>query len=191
MITPSHVIFNLALLGSRARPQKNSAIFMGALAPDIIVYFIFLIRVVGQGLAPDESLIITILSPEPYISLSHSLIVVPLLWVIASLLNRQWFATAFLSSLLHIIFDFFLHHSDAYMHFYPLTTWRFVSPISFWDPNHYGTIISTIEFGLLVVMTLIAWPKVKSSQARIALTFTTGILVMGFIWVRIIKGIIF
>ena len=43
----------------------------------------------------------------------------------------------FSSMLLHVLGDIFLHHDDAHGHFFPLSNWRFMSPVSYWDPNHH------------------------------------------------------
>ncbi len=42
------------------------------------------------------------------------------------------------SALLHSVIDFLCHRNDAHMHLWPLTQWRFRSPVSYWDPNHFG-----------------------------------------------------
>ncbi len=33
---------------------------------------------------------------------------------------------------LHVVFDLPLHQDDAHRHFFPLSDWRFVSPVSYW-----------------------------------------------------------
>jgi len=54
--------------------------------------------------------------------------------------------TAFLAGMgLHVLFDLPLHHEDAHRHFFPLSDWRFFSPISYADPAHYGDIVSACE----------------------------------------------
>lgn len=41
--------------------------------------------------------------------------------------------------------DLPLHHDDAHRHFFPFLEWRFVSPVSYWDPNYYGKWIGLVE----------------------------------------------
>ncbi|MEM9412074.1 MAG: hypothetical protein AAGA30_13235, partial [Planctomycetota bacterium] len=42
------------------------------------------------------------------------------------------------SALLHVVCDLPVHHDDAHRHFLPFTNWKLISPISYWDPEHYG-----------------------------------------------------
>jgi hypothetical protein len=60
------------------------------------------------------------------------------------------------SALLHSVIDFLCHRDDAHMHLWPLTQWRFRSPVSYWDPNHYGNWFGLFEAatGLLLVVVL-------------------------------------
>ncbi len=41
--------------------------------------------------------------------------------------------------------DLPVHHDDGHRHFFPLSDWRFASPVSYWDPEHYGRIVGTAE----------------------------------------------
>ena len=54
---------------------------------------------------------------------------------------------------LHVPEDLFLHHDDGHRHFYPLSQWRYSSPVSYWDPNHYGKIVAPLE-ALAVVLEI-------------------------------------
>ena len=51
----------------------------------------------------------------------------------------------FLSLLLHTLGDLPLHHDDGHRHFFPFLDWRFESPVSYWDPAHYGLWFSLVE----------------------------------------------
>ncbi len=57
------------------------------------------------------------------------------------------------AALLHLAFDFPLHNHDARMHFWPITTWRFESPISYWEQSRGGDIVGMIEVTLVAVLT--------------------------------------
>ena len=62
----------------------------------------------------------------------------------------------FLGCLVHISLDIPLHHDDGPLLMYPLNNeLRFYSPISYWDPNHYGGIVSVIE--LIITLTFITY----------------------------------
>jgi hypothetical protein len=45
-------------------------------------------------------------------------------------------------------FDLPLHREDAHGHFFPLSSWRFMSPVSYWDVRHYGAYAAAAELAL-------------------------------------------
>jgi hypothetical protein len=58
-----------------------------------------------------------------------------------------------LSLVCHSLLDFPVHHDDAHRHFFPFSNYRFFSPFSYWDPNHYGRIVALIEMTLVLGVT--------------------------------------
>jgi len=79
---------------------------------------------------------------------------VPMLALAALLAWRAgavgWLAF-FSSMLLHSLTDLAVHHDDAHAHFLPLSSWRFESPISYWDPRYHGHIVAASE-ALLILL---------------------------------------
>jgi hypothetical protein len=59
------------------------------------------------------------------------------------------------SALLHVGTDFLLHHEDARPHWMPLTGWIFRSPVSYWDPNHFGRVFAVFEIALAGVLIVV------------------------------------
>jgi len=55
----------------------------------------------------------------------------------------------FSSMLLHSLTDLPVHHDDAHAHFLPFSSWRFESPISYWDPRHHGHVLGALEILLI------------------------------------------
>ncbi len=57
---------------------------------------------------------------------------------------------------LHIVIDFFTHADDAHKQFWPFSDWRFYSPVSYYQPQYYGRIVSVFEtiMGLAIVVYL-------------------------------------
>ena len=74
-----------------------------------------------------------------------------------------------LSALLHLSFDFPFHNDDAHAHFWPLTTWRFESPLSYWDPDHFGLWVSGFEFLLGVLLVALLWNRFPGPVPRTAM----------------------
>ena len=88
---------------------------------------------------------------------------------------------------LHLLCDLAVHNDDAHRHFLPFTNWRFISPISYWDPKHYGIIFSALEFLFTVLSSLYLGIKSHSKPMRIIAVFTllsylTGITIALIIW---------
>lgn len=57
----------------------------------------------------------------------------------------------------HTLVDIFTHHSDGLLLFFPISwTYRFASPISYWEPGYYAGIVSSLEH-VLDVGLLFYW----------------------------------
>jgi hypothetical protein len=73
------------------------------------------------------------------------------LWALApALLPLVW---AWLG---HLGVDFFTHHTDAHPHFYPLSEWRFASPVSYHEWDHHAREYLIVE-GLATAAVLASW----------------------------------
>jgi len=54
-----------------------------------------------------------------------------------------------IGSLVHTGVDIVTHHNDGPLLLWPLNwSWRFASPVSYWDPNHFGRQFTVFEHGL-------------------------------------------
>jgi len=160
MITPSHIIYGWASAkGSEEQPDKSRtlAFVIGSILPDTPTYLFFVVqafvlqvnqRTIWRELYFDSGW-------TPFITMSHSLLLWPAL-LLASYIY-DWRITKYVTTaaILHISLDFLVHNDDAYAHFWPLTDWKFFSPVSYWDPSHYGTIVSMID--AIVIVGLLGW----------------------------------
>ncbi len=153
MNTPAHIILSAVVLG-RGRTRANwLAITAGAVLPDLPMFGFYLYQ--RFGLEQSERIIWSVVYFDPdwqqFFDLFNSL---PLIAVGVSLAlwRRSRAALAFfLSMALHVAGDLPLHREDAHGHFYPFSSWHFESPISYWDPAHYGLIVGSVEVvGVLV-----------------------------------------
>lgn len=106
---------------------------------------------------------------EPWVKLAHNLFHAPLLillyiffgywlWKQGKARGSKWGAALFwfgLACALHTVIDIPLHYDDGPLVFFPFD-WetRFYSPVSYWDPNHYGRPFSIFEHLLLLGMLL-------------------------------------
>jgi membrane-bound metal-dependent hydrolase YbcI (DUF457 family) len=73
------------------------------------------------------------------------------------------------AALVHSCADFLVHREDAHMQFWPLSDWKFVSPVSYYDRAHYGGWFSLFEAALGIVMAALLFTRYRSILARCAL----------------------
>lgn len=76
----------------------------------------------------------------------------------------------------HLACDLPLHAGAPHRHFWPLSDWRFASPVSSWHPNHVGQLIQALELALAVALGLWVYrqaprPAVLASVAVLWLAF--------------------
>jgi len=160
MITPSHMIYSWALAkATDPKPNKlrTLVIVAGGLVPDLPAYAFFFVHTILLGTS--QQLMWDVLyfdsAWSPFITLSHSLLLWPVLLLFAALAKRALLRLFAISALLHVSLDFLVHHDDAYRHLWPLSDWKFMSPVSYWDPAYYGNWASL--FDAVLVIALLTW----------------------------------
>jgi hypothetical protein len=70
------------------------------------------------------------------------------------------------SALLHSAIDFLVHRDDGHMQFWPLTDWRFQSPVSYWDPAHGGNWFGLFEAALGILLIVVLFRRYRSRRVR-------------------------
>jgi hypothetical protein len=83
---------------------------------------------------------------------------------------------------LHGLFDLPLHHDDGHRHLFPISNWRFSSPISYWDPNHYGQIFGLFEAVLVIVGGVILFRDHTSKVWRVSIAVLIVLYIAYFIF---------
>ncbi|MFB6350275.1 MAG: hypothetical protein ABEN55_22165, partial [Bradymonadaceae bacterium] len=84
------------------------------------------------------------------------------------------------SMCLHNVVDLPLHANDAHRHFYPLSNYRFKSPISYWNPRYRGRIAAAGEMLILVVCSVYLFPALVTTWAKAALVVANLAYVVGY-----------
>jgi len=149
------------------------ATLIGALLPDASLFLMFFIGK-AQGVA--ESVIFN----EWYFSptwqrlgaMTNSLPVYACVVVLAYLTRLHLITIAALAALMHCITDFPLHHDDGHPHFWPISDWIYSSPVSYWDPKHFGHQWSLIELCLAAAMVAFLWQRSANKLSRAFLGIT-------------------
>ena len=151
MNTPTHVVLNALALGHGHWRSHWLAITGGALIPDLpMVVFYFYERLV---LGTPERVIWSTRYFDPgwqgFINVFNALPLIGLGAVIAWRARASAWLALFASMAVHCVTDLLVHREDAHAHFFPLSSWQFVSPVSYWDPRHYGSLVGAFELVLV------------------------------------------
>lgn len=184
MNTPAHLIFGITAFGRAGKRWTTTAAFLGSLAPDLSLYAMVGWSIYVKGVPPRTVFREYYYSPEwqQVFAVDNSFVLWGLLLVIALWLKRAWLVAFTGAGLLHLCLDFPVHNHDARMHFWPLTDWVFVSPVSYWDTRHFAGIIQPMELIAAMICCVILFWRFKkiSSRASIAILAGCELLASGF-----------
>ncbi|MBD2246510.1 hypothetical protein [Nostoc sp. FACHB-888] len=164
MNTPSHAILNLVIFNQQLRTQASPAIVIGAVLPDIPIFvFYFLMKFVYH--LPTRQIWSEVYY-QPFwqaiVSTFHSIPLALLGILIAHIWSWQLIEIGFVSMVLHSLLDLPVHNNDAHRHFFPFSNYRFISPVSYWDSNHYGAIAALVEILLVLGATIYLFPSTRT-----------------------------
>lgn len=176
MNTPAHLIFGLTAFGRAGRPAVTAAALAGALIPDLSLYLLAGWHLQVLGTAPE------VVFGQLYFSdawqsifrIDNSIILWSILLGLGAMLRSPVMIALCASALLHLGLDFLLHNDDGRAHFWPLSNWIFQSPVSYWDPDHYGTIAGAVEVAVSVLCCGILWVRYVGVWMRV-LIVTLGV----------------
>jgi len=194
MMTQTHFLVAAALLCRPERPaRQNAAVLAGAFAPDAAIYALFVWSKIAG--IPERLLWDEVYFAEPmttFTAIGNSAPLYALIAILGIALVRpasvelagphgatpagfgRFLAPGHtnvallfaLAALTHLAGDLPVHVGDAHPHFWPLTDWRFVSPVSYWDPRHFGTQFSLLEAALGVLLSIIVFRRFRALWVR-------------------------
>ena len=179
MQTYSHFIITAALGRPFKNKSEESdipelergALLLGSIMPDLPLTFTTIGCIIYDYLngtlgGPESTVRILFRDwffNNPWIKLQHNLFHSPLLDAFYILLGYwlwkrgyKWGAWIFwfaIACMIHTLIDIPLHYDDGPLLLFPLNwSWRFMSPVSYWDPDHYGMQFTIFEHGLILVL---------------------------------------
>ena len=171
MNTPTHMLISAGLLTRPGDRFVNIAAVLGGLTPDIPMFVMFGRSRFVLGLSDSQvwGEVYWRESWQTAVAASHSFPLHLALLLIAYWLRLRWLSVCAIAVLLPAGVDFLVHREDAHAHFWPLVNWKFISPVSYWDRNHYGNVVGLIEMGIAGAMIVILWRRFKSIWVRLGL----------------------
>ncbi len=185
MNTPAHLIFGAAAFGKAGQPKVTAAAVLGALLPDLSLYLMagwaLYVRRIPARIVFDEYYFSD--AWQQVFAIDNSFVVWGALLMLALWRRSGWPVALTGAVLLHLAFDFPLHHDDARRHFWPISDWVFESPLSYWDRRHHGDIIGLLEIALSLVACGWLWMRHQSAMARLLIAIAAlSQLLPGIVW---------
>ncbi len=188
MNTPSHFLITAGLKKALPRvPVSRSAVWLGSVAPDIPLY---LMAVLGfcyfrYFLGWDTDRVWNHIWGTLYFenawwigfhNFLHSPVSLLFLLIVFRFLRERfpqpanWMRGFLWACLLHGVIDTLTHHDDGVRILWPLHwTFRFYSPVSYWDHAHFGHQFMIFELGLdllLIGYLIVPWMKKRLREQR-------------------------
>lgn len=163
MNTPAHLIFGVAAFGRPDATRVTIAALFGAMLPDLSLYGLAGWELIIQGTRPNVVFGQMYYSEEwqRIFRIDNSFVLWGIACGIALMLKSRVLIALTGAVLLHLLLDFPLHNDDARAHFWPITDWKFISPVSYWDPQYYGHIVGPIEIGAVLICSLYVLKRFK------------------------------
>ena len=156
MTIVSHFFWSWYLFRNRSWVRRFACAAVAPDVPYLVLLAYYSLRFQVNGLADLRTWDLAWRSPM--VCALHSF--VP--WIVIAL-PVTWFGSTQLRRMLlpvwggwlsHIVVDMFTHRSDGYPIFYPLSTFRFPAPVSYWEPAYHGRTFMLIDTTLILVLLL-------------------------------------
>lgn len=184
MNTPAHLLLGAAAFGRRGGRGVCLAAMVGALMPDLSLYVmagtaLFVMHIPARRVF-DELYFSE--AWQTVFAVDNSFIVWGVLLGLAFWSARPAAIAFCAAALLHLAFDFPLHHDDGRPHFWPLTGWVYESPVSYWDVRQGARYVAPVEAGLSVVSAVMLW------RARLGWAMGLVVLALLALELRTVRG---
>jgi hypothetical protein len=191
MNTPAHAVASLLLLGRKRQPELVTPIVLGAVLPDLPMFVFYFVEKLGRGLPEQQIWSEAYYAPawQDFFDLFNSFPLIIGLMLIGRALGNRWLFVLAASMALHGLFDLPLHVDDGHRHFFPLSDWRFASPVSYWDPAHFGRITAPIEAVFTLAGSAVLLRRYESRRVRGGL-IAIGALYLAFIAFALVMWVV-
>ncbi|MBC6441869.1 MAG: cobalamin biosynthesis protein CobQ [Rhodobacteraceae bacterium] len=174
MITTTHMLVGAAIFARPGHHRLTWAALAGGLAPDFSLYAMFFWYRFIQGKSARVIFDDLYFTPcwQAVFAIDNSFFVWGGLLAVSALARTPAVPAFAATGALHVLMDFPVHNDDARAHFWPLTMWKFESPVSYWDPAHYGHIFGLFETLFILGLCLLLWCRFTRLWPRIVIATT-------------------
>ena len=168
--TTAHVLMSGVAFGRRKSQWFPAT--LGALLPDLPMFAFYAYQrlVAGRPEAEIWGSLYFAVEWQAFFDVFNSLPLIVLGAGLAWAMKHEASLVFWGSMGLHAIADLAVHREDGHRHFFPFSDWRFLSPVSYWDPQHHGLVFLTAE-ALFVVGATVWLARQGGGWRWVALVF--------------------
>lgn len=179
--TPAHLLLGAALFGRPAQTRILLAAFAGAMIPDLSLYVMAGTALFILAIPPSRVFNELYFSDawQTVFAIDNAFLLWGALLGIATWRRVPWAIALTGAAMLHVLFDFPLHHDDGRPHFWPVSSWVFESPISYWDRAHGAGWVAPLEAGMAVASSVFLWVR----RVPLWAALLTGLLLAAELWI--------
>ena len=175
MNSPTHSLLALALLSKEGHKKRNWAIFIGSVIPDIAIYIWAPYQKFVNGVSGEEMWGKLYFEPpmQNLIAYFNSVPIYAVLTAVGYAARVKLWGKLMMffgiAALIHIATDLPVHNHDAYKHFWPISDWRFYSPISYYEADLHGRTVSLVETLLAFICMAVLWKRFPARWVKAVL----------------------
>ena len=188
MITSTHALLAIAALSKRGERRRNLSVLAGSLLPDLAIFLWAPYQAIVNGVSGDEMWNELYFEPpmQNLIAWFNSIPIYGALALIGYVARSKTWGKLILvfslAALIHIATDMPVHSDDAYRHFWPISNWRFYSPLSYWDVDHHAGWVGKIDVAIALASIAVLWQRFPARWVKITLGLT---LVFYALWLAL------
>lgn len=175
MNTPAHLAASLLAWPKETRWRDACGVAFGTILPDISMFFFYgYQKVIGRS---EKEIWGTLYFEDHwqyFFDVFNSIPIAILVFIIFRFFGYRLPQLIAASAGLHMLCDLPVHHDDGHRHFLPISNWRFESPVSYWDPEHFGIPFAILE----LVFAVIALVWVQRNGQKPMRRFAMGTLII-------------
>ncbi len=187
MMTQTHMLVSATIWKGSSRWSVAAAAVAGGIVPDAAIFALYAIE---KFKGTPESTIWGEIYWQPFwqdvVALGNSIPLYLLCVAIGLLVHRitrptsptlrlnRWSSVGVVfafSCLVHVMCDFPVHHHDAHRHFFPLSNYKFMSPVSYWDPHHFGIPFAICESVSGLGLAVVLWKQTRRRLVKLGIGF--------------------